>query len=98
MDTSLADATYYNRMIAVFSADSQPQRAAEYGARATRKFANDADLCTKRPEQRLQHVTNERVTIRQIAERMRTLVKRAQPCRCCIVVRRRGRLRRLLQK
>lgn len=44
MDTSLADATYYNRMIAVFSADSQPQRAAEYGARATQKFPKDADL------------------------------------------------------
>jgi tetratricopeptide (TPR) repeat protein len=44
MDTSLADAVYYNRMIALYAADSQPQKAAEAAARATQKFPNDADM------------------------------------------------------
>jgi tetratricopeptide (TPR) repeat protein len=44
MDTSLVDAVYFNRMIALYAADSQPQKAAETAARATQKFPNDADM------------------------------------------------------
>ena len=44
MDTALADLPYYNRMVALFDADSQPQKAAEIAARGTQKFPNDADL------------------------------------------------------
>lgn len=44
MDTSLVNAVYYNRMVALYAADSQPQKAAEAAARATQKFPNDADL------------------------------------------------------
>lgn len=44
MDTSLVDAVYYNRMVALYAADSQPQKAAEAAARATQKFPKDADL------------------------------------------------------
>jgi hypothetical protein len=44
MDTTLADLTYYNRMIGLYAADSQPQKAAEMAARGTQKFPNDADM------------------------------------------------------
>jgi tetratricopeptide (TPR) repeat protein len=44
MDTSLADATYFVRMAALYAADSQPQKAAEAAARGTKKFANNAEL------------------------------------------------------
>ena len=44
MDTSLVNAVYFNRMVALYAADSQPQKAAETAARATQKFPKDADL------------------------------------------------------
>ncbi|MCE9603190.1 MAG: tetratricopeptide repeat protein [Gemmatimonadetes bacterium] len=44
MDTSLANVVYFNRMVALYAADSQPQKAAESAARATQKFPKDADL------------------------------------------------------
>ncbi len=44
MDTSLADVPYYQRMVGLYDADSQPQKAAEYAARATQKYPQDADL------------------------------------------------------
>lgn len=44
MDTSLADVIYFQRMVAVYDADSQPQKAAESAAKATAKFPQDADL------------------------------------------------------
>ncbi|MBX7119914.1 MAG: hypothetical protein K1X31_13050 [Gemmatimonadaceae bacterium] len=44
MDTSLATVDFFTRQVALFAADSQPQKAAETAARATQKFANDADL------------------------------------------------------
>lgn len=44
MDTSTANAVYFNRMVALYAADSQPQKAAETAARATQKFPKDADL------------------------------------------------------
>ncbi len=44
MDTALADGVYFNTMVALFAADSQPGKATEMAARATQKFANDADL------------------------------------------------------
>ena len=44
MDTSLVNAVYFNRMIALYDKDSLPQKAAEMAARATQKFPNDAEL------------------------------------------------------
>lgn len=44
MDTALATVDYFQRMVAVFAADSQPQQSAATAAKATQKFANDADL------------------------------------------------------
>jgi tetratricopeptide (TPR) repeat protein len=44
MDTSLADVPYYQRMVGLYDADSQPQKAAEMAARATQKYPQDADL------------------------------------------------------
>jgi tetratricopeptide (TPR) repeat protein len=44
MDTSLADGAYFTRMVALYAADSQPQKSAEAAAKATQKFPNDADL------------------------------------------------------
>jgi len=44
IDTSLATAEYFTRMVGLFDADSQPQKAAEQAAKATQKFSNDADL------------------------------------------------------
>lgn len=44
MDTSLADAQYFVRMAALYSADSQPQKASEAAARGTQKFANNAEI------------------------------------------------------
>ena len=44
MDTSLADASFFARMAALYSADSQPQKASEAAARGTQKFPNDASL------------------------------------------------------
>ena len=44
MDTSLANAAFFNRMAALYSADSQPQKSAEAAARGTQKFPNDASL------------------------------------------------------
>ncbi len=44
MDTSLADLSFFNRLIALYAADSQPQKSAEAAARATRKFADNAQL------------------------------------------------------
>lgn len=44
MDTSLADVSFFQRLAALYAADSQPQKAAEAAARGTRKFPNDADL------------------------------------------------------
>jgi tetratricopeptide (TPR) repeat protein len=43
LDTSVVDSTYYTRMIAAFLADSQPQRAAEYAARAVQKYPRHAE-------------------------------------------------------
>ncbi|MCL4212831.1 MAG: hypothetical protein KJZ74_02845 [Gemmatimonadales bacterium] len=42
MDTSLADIGFFQRLSALYAADSQPQKAAEAMARGTRKFPNDA--------------------------------------------------------
>jgi len=44
MDTSLADVAFFQRLSALYAADSQPQKAAEAAARGTRKFPNDANL------------------------------------------------------
>lgn len=44
IDTSLATAEYFTRMVAIFDTDSQPQKAAEAAAKATQKFSGDADL------------------------------------------------------
>ena len=44
MDTSLADATFFQRLAAIYDADSQPAKAVEAAERATKKFPNDADL------------------------------------------------------
>lgn len=44
IDTSLATAEYFTRIVAIFDADSQPQKAAEAAAKATQKFSGDADL------------------------------------------------------
>jgi tetratricopeptide (TPR) repeat protein len=44
MDTSLADLGYFQRLSALYAADSQPQKASEAAARGTRKFPNDAGL------------------------------------------------------
>ncbi|MFL5612322.1 MAG: tetratricopeptide repeat protein [Gemmatimonadaceae bacterium] len=43
-DTAAATADLYTRMIAIASADSQPQVASQYAARAVQKFPNKADL------------------------------------------------------
>ena len=44
MDTSLADIGFFTRLVSLYAADSQPQKAAEAAARGTRKFPNDAGL------------------------------------------------------
>jgi tetratricopeptide (TPR) repeat protein len=44
VDTAAATADLYTRMIAIASADSQPQVASQYAARAVQKFGNNADL------------------------------------------------------
>ena len=41
MDTSLVNAVYFNRMVALYAADSQPQKEAETAARATQKFPKE---------------------------------------------------------
>jgi len=43
-DTAAATADLYTRLIAIASADSQPQLASQYAARAVQKFNNRADL------------------------------------------------------
>jgi tetratricopeptide (TPR) repeat protein len=43
MDTSLADADFYDRMVSAYVADSNYQKAAEWAARATAKFPNVAE-------------------------------------------------------
>jgi tetratricopeptide (TPR) repeat protein len=43
-DTAAATAELYTRMIAIASADSQPQVASQYAARAVQKFPTRADL------------------------------------------------------
>lgn len=43
-DTAAATADLYTRLIAIASADSQPQVASQYAARAVQKFSNNADL------------------------------------------------------
>jgi tetratricopeptide (TPR) repeat protein len=43
-DTTAATPDMYTRMIAIASADSQPQVASQYAARAVQKFANNADM------------------------------------------------------
>lgn len=44
MDTSLADIPFFERLAALYAADSQPQKSAEAAARGTRKFPNNAGL------------------------------------------------------
>ncbi len=44
MDTSLATAEFFGRLVALYAADSQPQKAAEAAARGTQKFPQDASL------------------------------------------------------
>lgn len=44
MDTSLANVTYFQRMVALYQADSQPQKSAESAALATKKFPQNAEL------------------------------------------------------
>jgi tetratricopeptide (TPR) repeat protein len=44
VDTAAANADYFTRMVAAAASDSQPQLAAQYGARAVQKFPNDASL------------------------------------------------------
>lgn len=44
MDTSFADATYFQRMAALYVSDSQPQKASETLARGTQKFPQDPSL------------------------------------------------------
>jgi tetratricopeptide (TPR) repeat protein len=43
-DTAAANADLYTRLIAIASADSQPQLASQYAARAVQKFGTNADL------------------------------------------------------
>ena len=43
-DTASATADIYTRLIAIASADSQPQVASQYAARAVQKFSTNADL------------------------------------------------------
>ena len=43
-DTSAANADLYTRLIAIASADSQPQVASQYAARAVQKYPTNADL------------------------------------------------------
>ena len=43
-DTASVNADFFTRMVAAASSDSQPQLAAQYGARAVQKFPNDASL------------------------------------------------------
>jgi tetratricopeptide (TPR) repeat protein len=43
-DTAAATADLYTRLIAIAAADSQPQLASQYAARAVQKFNNNADL------------------------------------------------------
>jgi tetratricopeptide (TPR) repeat protein len=43
-DTAAATADLYTRLIAIASADSQPQLASQYAARAVQKFSTNADL------------------------------------------------------
>src|SRR5689334_5989186 len=43
-DTAAATVDLYTRLIAIASADSQPQVASQYAARAVQKFSNKADL------------------------------------------------------
>lgn len=43
-DTAAANADYFTRMVAAAASDSQPQVAAQYGARAVQKYPNDAGL------------------------------------------------------
>jgi tetratricopeptide (TPR) repeat protein len=42
MDTSLADADFYDRMVSAYVADTNYQKAAEWAARGTAKFGNNA--------------------------------------------------------
>jgi tetratricopeptide (TPR) repeat protein len=42
IDTSVVDSTWFTRMIAAYSADSQPQRAAEIAGRAVQKYPQSA--------------------------------------------------------
>ena len=42
LDTSIVDSTYFTRMIAAYSADSQPQRAAEFAGRAVQRYPQNA--------------------------------------------------------
>jgi predicted Zn-dependent protease len=44
IDTTAADSSWFTRMIATAAADSQPQRAVEYAARATQKFPRSANF------------------------------------------------------
>lgn len=44
MDTSLADVAFFNRLISLYAADSQPQKSAEAAARATGRFPTNAAL------------------------------------------------------
>jgi tetratricopeptide (TPR) repeat protein len=42
LDTAVVDTTWFTRMIAAYSADSQPQRAAEVAGRAVQKYPQSA--------------------------------------------------------
>ncbi len=44
MDSSLVNAVYFNRMIALYDKDSLPQKSVEMADRATQKFPADAEL------------------------------------------------------
>ncbi len=43
LDTAVIDTTWFTRMIAAYSADSQPQRAAEVAGRAVQKYPQSAN-------------------------------------------------------
>jgi tetratricopeptide (TPR) repeat protein len=44
LDTTVVDTTWFTRMIAAYSADSQPQRAAEVAGRAVRRYPQSASV------------------------------------------------------
>lgn len=44
LDTSLADAAFFTRLAALYSADSQPAKAADAARRGTEKFSQNTDL------------------------------------------------------